>query len=192
MSIRLVAVLGLALSACGLFPTPSPKPTTCQLSLTGQGTRLDQTPFTMSDECLGFGEVHARGFELRLPAGGPIAELTVSGRNLTDLDLNTVGDYHCDSFEYRLTVSGVPTDEGNPAYDQGGYNTLKQNTAVAGDCLYPACTISVTSPASSGRLALHFSGHLQRGKAGAVPPFYCDYMDLSFDLSATVTPPLSE
>ncbi len=181
----ILAVMVVVLSACELTPKPDP---TCTASLANaKGTGVDKAEFSFPDECTRLDDLHRRGFRVYFPKGGPLTSLGIGGRNEEDLDLNTVGDYKCDSYLMKLRASGVPSDDGNPAYDQGGYDSINQNTAVEGDCLYGACTVSVASPASSGTLKVHFTGHLARGKAGSVPPFRCDYMDFSFDLTVKVT-----
>ncbi len=182
----------LALVGCGLLPNgKNETPKTCTANvLNVQGTQLDKSPVAVADQCVGFEYLTASSFKFTFNPAGAVDTFTVEGRNLKDLDLNTVGDYACSFNGGDLTAVGTPTDH-NSAYDGGAIVSYNQNTAVAGDCLHASCKVSVTSAASSGQLSLHFTGHLARGKAGAVPPFYCDYVDLAFDLQVKVTPPLN-
>lgn len=186
----LAVAVSLTLPACEITPKPDP---TCGNTLgNAKGSGVDKADFSFADGCADVEDVYRRGFRVNFPKGGPITTIGISGRNLEDLDLDKVGDYKCDSYLMKLRATASPSDDGNPAYDNGGYDSINQNTAVEGDCLYGACTVSVTSPASSGTVKLHFTGHLSRGKAGFVPPFRCDYMDFGFDLTLKTPDPLRE
>ena len=185
------ALAAAMLCGCGLLPAaPAPKPETCRGNASGVvGPGTDKAGFDLGSPCVEIYNLTATWLNIKFPPGGPIDFLDIQGRNPSDLNFNQVGEYKCESLLDRLVVNGSPTDN-NPAYDQGSYCSRNQNTAVAGDCLYGACTVTVTSAATSGQLSLHFTGHLARGKAGYVPPFYCDYLDLSFDFTTKITTPL--
>ncbi|MGI5865268.1 MAG: hypothetical protein ACOX6T_24885 [Myxococcales bacterium] len=183
-----IAVLTLCLGAC--LPTPE-ETETCAASIAGAtAVNLDKSSSSYPDGCVEIDLLRRTGFDIELGSSGPVSSLKVSGRTLEKLDLNTVGEYECDSYLDNLKIIGIPTDPDNPAYGQGAYSTSNQNTAVEGDCLYGSCKVSVTSPATSGTLKLHLTAHLSRLKAGEVPPFRCDYIDVSFDLSVDVEEPL--
>ncbi|MGC4118842.1 MAG: hypothetical protein QM765_30620 [Myxococcales bacterium] len=98
------------------------------------GKGVDQSAFTYPDGCADIEDLHQRGFRINFD-GGPLSSLGISGANVTDLDLNTVGEYPCGMHSGPRAV-GSPSDPENPAYSNGGYDTLNQNTAVEGDCLH--------------------------------------------------------
>ncbi|MGC4118831.1 MAG: hypothetical protein QM765_30565 [Myxococcales bacterium] len=181
----LTVALTLTLGACGPISRTPPSCNNTLANASGKG--VDQSAFTYPDGCADIEDLHQRGFRINFD-GGPLSSLGVSGANVTDLDLNTVGEYPC-GMHSGLRAVGSPSDPENPAYSNGGYDTLNQNTAVEGDCLHGSCTVSVTSPASSGTLKLHFTGNLGRSKANAA--FHCDYMSVSFDLTMNKTETLN-